>query len=201
MSQFLHCCTQPPASHTMLCCAWLTVCYPPLFPWLQAFAMGGVPGAVPTVATIPGMAAAVPGLAAAAIPGALPGAPAVIPSAAVPTAVPAAGGATTVVLLENVMNVGSIRNDQERRELQTDVYTEASKFGALTGITIPVPPAHVPDGDACRVYLKFTTPADALRCQQTMEGRMFDDNKVRAVFVSEPDFFRAQAGEWLPAAR
>lgn len=172
---------------------------------LQAFAMGGVPGAVPGVAAIPGMAAAVPGLAvaaipaAAAIPGALPGPPVAIPAAAVPA--PAAGGATTVVLLENVMNVGSVRNDQERRELQTDVYTEASKFGALTGITIPVPPAHVPDGDACRVYLKFTTPADALRCQQTMEGRMFDDNKVRAVFVSEPDFFRAQAGEWLPAAR
>eukprot|EP00198_Chlamydomonas_reinhardtii_P003163 XP_001692499.1 predicted protein [Chlamydomonas reinhardtii] len=131
-----------------------------------------------------------------AVPGMVAGGVAAMPAAAAVPGAPA--GATTVVLLENVMNVGSVRVDAERRELQTDVYQEASKFGNLTGITIPVPPPTVSDSEACRVYLKYASPLDAQRCQQTMDGRMFDENKVRAVYVSEADFFRAQAGEWLP---
>lgn len=30
-----------------------------------------------------------------------------------------------------------------------------------------------------------------------MDGRMFDINKVKATFVSDSDFARAQAGEWI----
>lgn len=99
---------------------------------LQAFAqtIGGVPGAVP-------------GLMPGAVPGMVAGGVAAMPAAAAVPGAPA--GATTVVLLENVMNVGSVRVDAERRELQTDVYQEASKFGNLTGITIPVPPPTVSD--------------------------------------------------------
>lgn len=34
-----------------------------------------------------------------------------------------------------------------------------------------------------------------------MDGRMFDINKVKATFVGDSDFARAQAGEWiLPVA-
>lgn len=29
------------------------------------------------------------------------------------------------------------------------------------------------------MYLKYASPLDAQRCQQTMDGRMFDENKVR----------------------
>lgn len=33
-----------------------------------------------------------------------------------------------------------------------------------------------------------------------MDGRLFDDNKVKASYARETDFFQSQQGEWLPTA-
>lgn len=79
--------------------------------------------------------------------------------------------------------------------------TEASKCGSVLGVAIPRPPGHVPDRDACRAYVRFSGAEAAAKCRAMMDGRMFDVNKVKATFVSESDFGRAQAGEWIsPAA-
>lgn len=82
-------------------------------------------------------------------------------------------------------------------QLADDVHTEASKCGSVLGVAIPRPPGHVPDKDACRAYVRFSGAEAAGKCRAMMDGRMFDVNKVKATFVSESDFARAQAGEWI----
>lgn len=65
------------------------------------------------------------------------------------------------------------------------------------GVAIPVPPPHVTDEQACRVYVRYATVADAQKCKQMNDGRDFDNNKVKASYVTDMDFSRAQANEWI----
>ncbi|MEW5306363.1 MAG: hypothetical protein WDW36_008832 [Sanguina aurantia] len=112
-------------------------------------------------------------------------------------ALPAPPGTSNVVLLENLLPVGRVRNDSERRELYEDVHGEATVCGTVLGLTIPIPPADVSSADACRVYVKYGNAVEAAKCMRRMDGRSFEENKVKATYVLEPDFLRAQAGEWL----
>lgn len=59
------------------------------------------------------------------------------------------------------------------------VYEEAVRCGKVLGIAVPVPPPEVPEVEPCRVYIKFSTSQEAAKCKEMMDGRMFDDNKVR----------------------
>jgi hypothetical protein len=59
------------------------------------------------------------------------------------------------------------------------VYEEAVRCGKVLGIAVPVPNEEVPDGEPCRVYVKFSSSGEAAKCKEMMDGRMFDDNKVR----------------------
>lgn len=77
------------------------------------------------------------------------------------------------------------------------VYQEAIRCGQLVGIAVPIPPAIVPDTEPCRVYIKYKVSAEATKCKEMMDGRMFDDNKVKADYVTELDYNRARAGEWI----
>ncbi|MEW5312395.1 MAG: hypothetical protein WDW38_004034 [Sanguina aurantia] len=96
--------------------------------------------------------------------------------------------ATNVVLLENLMPVGQIRGETEKAEVRTGTW-EAGAW---------LLEHHK---DACRAYVRFSGAEAAGKCRAMMDGRMFDVNKVKATFVSESDFARAQAGEWIaPAA-
>ncbi|KAG2446513.1 hypothetical protein HYH02_008503 [Chlamydomonas schloesseri] len=142
-------------------------------------------------------------LPGAAVPGALPGAAAALPGA-LPGLAGAAGLAglmvttpTAVVLLENMVTCATIRDDTERKEILDDVRSEVVKCGAVVGLAAPMPPAHVTNADAARVYVKFSSADEAGRCRNMMDGRKFDDNSVRAIFVTEAEFLRAQAGEWV----
>lgn len=82
-------------------------------------------------------------------------------------------------------------------QLYDDVYIEAVKCGGVAGLVIPVPPSDIPDTNSCRVYVRFSNQDGASKCKNAMDGRQFDENKVRASFITEQDFYRAQAGEWL----
>lgn len=116
---------------------------------------------------------------------------------------PALAPPTTVVLLENMVNCGTIRDDQERTEIVDDVHAEVVKCGPVLGLAAPLPPPSVLDADASRVYVHFAAADGAQKCKAIMDGRRFDENIVKATFVSEADFARAKAGEWivgLPAA-
>ncbi|GLI61296.1 hypothetical protein VaNZ11_003650 [Volvox africanus] len=104
---------------------------------------------------------------------------------------------TNVVLLENMVSCGTIRDEIERKEILEDVQQEVVKIGTVIGLAVPMPPAHVTNQEASRVYVKYSTAADAARCRNMMDGRKFDDNAVKAMFVTEGEFLRAQAGEWV----
>lgn len=109
------------------------------------------------------------------------------------------GGVTTVVQLENLLNCAAIRDERERKELYEDVQSEAVKCGAVVGIVIPVPPAYIPEKEPCRVLIQFAGTAEAKACKEMMDGRRFDDNTVKATYVTEVDFNRARMGEWVLA--
>lgn len=59
------------------------------------------------------------------------------------------------------------------------VYEESVRCGKVLGIAVPVPPPEVPDGESSRVYIKFASSGEAAKCKEMMDGRMFDDAKVR----------------------
>ncbi|CAD7704530.1 unnamed protein product [Ostreobium quekettii] len=106
-------------------------------------------------------------------------------------------GPTTTVLLENMMLVEAVRKDAARVELVEDVRDEARKCGTVLGVVCPVPPPTVLGGDGCRIYVKFLTVEEAKRCKDVMDGRQFDGNKIKAAFVPEAEYHRAEAGEWV----
>jgi hypothetical protein len=70
------------------------------------------------------------------------------------------------------------------------VYEESIRCGKVLGIAVPIPPPEVADDESSRVYIKFGTTADATKCREMMDGRMFDDNKVSQV----ADGSRAEVG-------
>jgi hypothetical protein len=59
------------------------------------------------------------------------------------------------------------------------VYQESVRCGKVLGIAVPVPPADVADDESCRVYIKFATSGEAAKCKEMMDGRLFDESKVR----------------------
>lgn len=59
------------------------------------------------------------------------------------------------------------------------VYEESVRCGKVLGIAVPVPPADVADDESSRVYIKFATSGDAAKCKEMMDGRLFDEGKVR----------------------
>jgi len=118
-------------------------------------------------------------------------------SAAQMFAAQVSGGPTNVVLLEGLMPASMMAIEDERRELYDDVYLEAVKCGQVAGIALPLPPPGAPDSVTCRVFVRYATQEGAAKCKAVMDGRQFDDNKIRASYVTEQDFYRAHAGEWL----
>eukprot|EP00879_Flechtneria_rotunda_P017065 GHRR01017872.1.p1 GENE.GHRR01017872.1~~GHRR01017872.1.p1 ORF type:complete len:362 (+),score=139.44 GHRR01017872.1:443-1528(+) len=111
------------------------------------------------------------------------------------------GGVTNVVLLEGMLSAAAIRDSEERREVSEMVYEESVRCGKVLGIAVPVPPPEVPDTDSCRVYVKFSSSGEATKSKEMMDGRLFDENRVKAKHVTEADYNRAAAGEWITPAQ
>ncbi len=40
----------------------------------------------------------------------------------------------------------------------------------------------------------------AVKLKAMMDGREFDDRKVKATYASDDQYYKSQAGEWLPVA-
>ncbi|GMH45146.1 hypothetical protein BSKO_13103 [Bryopsis sp. KO-2023] len=106
-------------------------------------------------------------------------------------------GPTTVVLLENMVKVGTIREENERLDLIDDARDECRKCGTVLGVVCPRPPDSLEDDHATQIYVKFLTIEEAKRTKDVMDGRAFDGNKIKATFVPESDFARAETGEWI----
>jgi splicing factor U2AF subunit len=83
-------------------------------------------------------------------------------------------------------------------QILEDLRTEASKWGGVVGLCAPLPPVTVAAHEPARVYIKYTLVTEAEKCRSMMEGRKFDENTVRALFVTEGEYLQAQAGVWVP---
>jgi hypothetical protein len=77
------------------------------------------------------------------------------------------------------------------------VYEESVRCGKVLGIAVPIPPETVAEGCPCRAYIKFNVSAEATKCKEMMDGRSFDENKVKATYATEAEYNRAAAGEWI----
>jgi splicing factor U2AF subunit len=82
-------------------------------------------------------------------------------------------------------------------QLYDDVYAEASRFGTVTGVAIPAPPPHAPDLTPARVYVRYTTLDASAKCKAAMDGRDFDDRKIKASYVPDEVYYRSAANEWV----
>ncbi|KXZ53229.1 hypothetical protein GPECTOR_7g1123 [Gonium pectorale] len=131
---------------------------------------------------------------AAALAGAVPAPPNTLAAAAATLTVTTP---TSVVLLENMVPCSTIRDDNERKETLEDLQQEVVKYGTMVAMAVPLPPPHVAGNEASRIYVKFATAEQATQCRNIMDKRRFDDSMVNAYFVTEGEFARAQAGEWV----
>jgi len=89
------------------------------------------------------------------------------------------GGHSNVVLLQGLVDAADVVMEAERQEVNEMVYEEALRCGRVKGIAVPLPPLDLRAGAPCRVYVRMESSADAARLKQMMDGRMFDDRKVR----------------------
>lgn len=82
-------------------------------------------------------------------------------------------------------------------QLIDDARDECRKCGTVLGVVCPRPPDVMKEEDTARIYVKFLTIEEAKRTKDIMDGRAFDGNKIKASFVPESDFTRAEGGEWI----
>lgn len=109
----------------------------------------------------------------------------------------ASSGVTNVLLLEGLVPIADIRDDAERQEIIEMVYEEALRCGKVRGVVVPVPPSDLPENTPCRVYVKFDGSGEASQCKDMMDGRIFDDKKITADYVTEVEYNRSSQGEWF----
>lgn len=106
-------------------------------------------------------------------------------------------GNTTVLLLSNILPAGELRTEADRRILQDEVYEEAAKYGSVSGVVVPTPTPQVQDLMPGRCYIRYASPEDAAKGQLAFHTRTLDDHVIKASFVPEEEYSRAQGGEWV----
>jgi splicing factor U2AF subunit len=94
--------------------------------------------------------------------------------------------ATTVLKLENMVTVEEINDDEEYRDILSDIFTECSKFGSLQDVKIPRrKDGHQSEGS---VFLKYTSPQDAMNARNALSGKKFNNNTITTAFYDEGRF-------------
>lgn len=108
-----------------------------------------------------------------------------------------AGPVTLVVLLQNMVKESELNDDEEFKEIHNDVKEECDKFGAVEKIVIPRPYQESKEEDDLgprtgvgvgRIFVKFKDTDGAQKAQAALNGRLFNENAVKATFYPESDF-------------
>lgn len=112
------------------------------------------------------------------------------PAAATPAPVPAAALASPgrppsrVVELENMLTSQDLENPEEYDDIMEDTREECSQFGQLVSVVIP----KAGEVGATKIFLEYTSTADAQKAIEGLRGRTFDGRKVVAEFFDETRF-------------
>ena len=108
------------------------------------------------------------------------------------------GGGGAALLLENLVPLGALRAEEERRFLGEDVEAEAREHGKVLETAVPEPPpgAEASGRESARAYVLFRTQGCRAAAQRALHGRTFDGNRVAALPVSAEHWAEARAGGW-----
>lgn len=105
-------------------------------------------------------------------------------AAAAPPQPPAPAPPTPVLVLDNAVKEEELRDDGEFADIEADMRDECARFGQLTGLLIPRPPAP----GSGRVYVRFASTDQALAAHAVLHGRKFGGLPVHAAFLPLLDF-------------
>jgi len=118
-------------------------------------------------------------------------------AAPVAPAVTAPALVSRFLLLLNLVPCSALGDAGERAELRSDVAGECARHGAVEECLVPQPPTAVPATEPARVYVRFDDQQATAACAAAMHGRLFDGRRVAASTISEAEFARVQAGDWV----
>jgi len=91
---------------------------------------------------------------------------------------------TRVVELKNMLAKEDLENEEEYQDILDDTREECSQFGQLVSVIIP----KAKEVGATKIFLEYTSEADAQKAIQGLRGRTFDGQKVEAEFFDETKF-------------
>lgn len=96
---------------------------------------------------------------------------------------------TRVVELRDVVTTDELEDNTEYNEIREDMEEEGRKFGQLEELLIPRPTDQLPLRNGVgRIFLRYSTCAEAERAHDTMAGRRFGEQVVKAGFLHETKF-------------
>eukprot|EP00640_Fibrocapsa_japonica_P001964 CAMPEP_0113940100 /NCGR_PEP_ID=MMETSP1339-20121228/6282_1 /TAXON_ID=94617 /ORGANISM="Fibrocapsa japonica" /LENGTH=536 /DNA_ID=CAMNT_0000943799 /DNA_START=46 /DNA_END=1656 /DNA_ORIENTATION=- /assembly_acc=CAM_ASM_000762 len=103
---------------------------------------------------------------------------------------PTGGGAaqqqpSRVIALSNMVTTDELMDDTTYQEIVEDTRDECGKYGAVQSMEIPRPGA--PHGVG-KVFIEFTSTADAAKAIGALKGRTFAGNKVDARYFPESKY-------------
>jgi len=99
---------------------------------------------------------------------------------------------TKVVQLLNMLTAEQLVDDNEYQDIYEDVQQECEKYGRVLSITIPRP--RVIDGKldptvivhaVGRIFVEFSTKEEAIKTQQSLAGRKFNNRTILTSFYDE----------------
>jgi len=97
---------------------------------------------------------------------------------------------TRVLLLQNMVGPGEVDDD-----LEIETKEECSKYGEVVKCLIfEIPHKRVPDDQAVRIFVEFTSPQSALKASNDLNGRYFGGRVVKASFYDVEKFNRYELG-------
>jgi len=110
---------------------------------------------------------------------------------------PGPGPATRVLLLENMVQESELKDDEEFKDILADVREECEKHGKVEQVVVPRPFQESKTEDVQgprtgvgvgRIFVLFTEAESSMKAQQALNGRLFNENAVRASFYPESDY-------------
>ncbi|KAK3930356.1 Splicing factor U2AF 50 kDa subunit [Frankliniella fusca] len=102
------------------------------------------------------------------------------------TMVGAAGPATEVLCLLNMVTPDELRDEEEYEDILEDIREECSKYGVVRSLEIPRPIEGVDVPGCGKVFVEFNSIVDCQKAQQSLTGRKFN-NRVVVTSYFDPD--------------
>jgi splicing factor U2AF subunit len=94
-----------------------------------------------------------------------------------------AGPASAFMCLENLISEAMLKDDAEYTEVVDDIRSECSNSGAVLEMVVPREGA-----GSGKVFVQFADVAASAKAFNSLNGRQFDGNVVKALYITQADF-------------